>query len=34
MFDDAIKSKDKEDDVKIWDIAEIVEQALSFKKEI
>jgi Fe-S oxidoreductase/nitrate reductase gamma subunit len=32
MFDDAIKSKDKEEDVKIWDIAEIVEQALSLKK--
>lgn len=33
MFDDAIKSKDKEESLKIWDIAEIVEQALSVKKE-
>lgn len=29
MFDDAIKSKDMEEHVKIWDIAELVEQALS-----
>ena len=33
MFDDAIKSKDKEESLKIWDIAEIVEQALAFDKE-
>jgi len=32
MFDDAIKSKDKEESLKIWDIAEIVEQALPTKK--
>jgi Fe-S oxidoreductase len=31
MFDDAIKSKDKEDSLKIWDIAEIVEQALDIR---
>jgi Fe-S oxidoreductase len=29
MFDDAIKSKDLESSVKVWDIAEIVEQAIS-----
>jgi Fe-S oxidoreductase len=34
MFDDAIKSKDKEDSLKIWDIAEIVEQALDIKKDV
>jgi Fe-S oxidoreductase/nitrate reductase gamma subunit len=28
MFDDAIKSKDKEESLKIWDLAELVEQAL------
>lgn len=28
MFDDAIKSKDQEENLKIWDIAEIVEQSL------
>jgi Fe-S oxidoreductase/nitrate reductase gamma subunit len=28
MFDDAIKSKDQEERLKIWDIAEIVEQSL------
>lgn len=28
MFNDAIKDKDLEDDLKIWDIAELVEQAL------
>jgi Fe-S oxidoreductase len=28
MFDDAIKSKDMEGSLKIWDIAEIVEQSL------
>jgi Fe-S oxidoreductase/nitrate reductase gamma subunit len=33
MFDDAIKSKDREENLKIWDIAEIVEQALAVKKE-
>jgi Fe-S oxidoreductase len=33
MFDDAIKSKDKEEKVKIWDIAELVEQALSLDKK-
>ena len=34
MFDDAIKTKDKEESLKIWDIAEIVEQALDIKKNI
>jgi Fe-S oxidoreductase/nitrate reductase gamma subunit len=29
MFDDAIKNKEKEESLKIWDLAEIVEQALS-----
>jgi len=33
MFDDAIKSKDKQESLKIWDIAEIVEQALDIKKD-
>lgn len=33
MFDDAIKSKDKEESLKIWDIAEIVEQAISTENE-
>jgi Fe-S oxidoreductase len=33
MFDDAIKSKDKEESIKIWDIAEIVEQALAIDNE-
>jgi len=33
MFDDAIKSKDKEESLKIWDIAEIVELALDIKKD-
>lgn len=33
MFDDAIKGKETEDHVKIWDIAEIVEQALPEKRE-
>ena len=33
MFDDAIKSKDKEESLQIWDIAEIVEQALAIDKE-
>ena len=28
MFDDAIKSKEREESLKIWDIAEIVEQSL------
>ncbi len=28
MFDDAIKSKEKEERLKIWDLAELVEQAL------
>ncbi len=32
MFDDAIKSKDLEERVKIWDIAELVEQSLALKK--
>jgi Fe-S oxidoreductase/nitrate reductase gamma subunit len=31
MFDDAIKSKDKEESLKIWDLAEIVEQSLPGK---
>lgn len=31
MFDDAIKSKDMEGSLKIWDIAEIVEQSLLLK---
>jgi Fe-S oxidoreductase len=31
MFDDAIKSKDKEESLQIWDIAEIVEQSLQCK---
>lgn len=34
MFDDAIKSKDMEESLKIWDIAEIVEQALDIKKDV
>jgi len=33
MFDDAIKSKDLEERVKIWDIAEMVEQSLFPKSE-
>jgi len=33
MFDDAIKSKDKEESLKIWDLAEIVEQALTIDKD-
>jgi Fe-S oxidoreductase len=33
MFDDAIKSKDKEESLKIWDLAEIVEQALATDKK-
>jgi Fe-S oxidoreductase/nitrate reductase gamma subunit len=33
MFDDAIKSKDKEKSLQIWDIAEIVEQALAIDKK-
>lgn len=33
MFDDAIKSKDKEESLQILDIAEIVEQALAIDKE-
>ena len=33
MFDDAIKSKDKEESLQIWDIAEIVEHALAIDKE-
>ena len=33
MFDDAIKDKNKEDDVKIWDIAELVEQAIFGEKK-
>lgn len=33
MFDDAIKDKGKEDDLKIWDIAELVEQALFGEKK-
>jgi Fe-S oxidoreductase/nitrate reductase gamma subunit len=33
MFDDAIKSKDLEEKVKIWDIAEMVEQSLFPKNE-
>jgi Fe-S oxidoreductase/nitrate reductase gamma subunit len=28
MFDDAIKNKDKQESLKVWDIAEIIEQAL------
>jgi Fe-S oxidoreductase/nitrate reductase gamma subunit len=34
MFHDAIKSKDKEESLQIWDIAEIVDQALIIEKEI
>jgi len=33
MFDDAIKDKNKEDDVKIWDIAELVEKAIFGEKK-
>jgi Fe-S oxidoreductase/nitrate reductase gamma subunit len=33
MFDDAIKNKDMEESVKIWDIAELVEQALDLDKK-
>jgi Fe-S oxidoreductase/nitrate reductase gamma subunit len=33
MFEDAIKSKDKEESLQIWDIAEIVEQTLTIDKE-
>jgi Fe-S oxidoreductase/nitrate reductase gamma subunit len=33
MFDDAIKSKDKEESTKIWDIAEVVVQALGIMKD-
>jgi len=33
MFDDAIKSKEKEESLQIWDIAEIVEQALAIDKK-
>lgn len=33
MFDDAIKDKNLEENLKIWDIAELVEQALFGKKE-
>jgi Fe-S oxidoreductase/nitrate reductase gamma subunit len=33
MFDDAIKDKGMEDDLKIWDIAEVVEQALFGEKK-
>ena len=33
MFDDAIKSKDMEENVKIWDIAELVDQALALDKK-
>jgi Fe-S oxidoreductase len=33
MFDDAIKNKDMEETVKIWDIAELVEQALDLDKK-
>ncbi len=33
MFDDAIKDKNREDSLKIWDIAEIVEQALFGEKK-
>ncbi len=33
MFDDAIKDKEMEDDLKIWDIAEVVEQALFGEKK-
>ena len=33
MFDDAIKSKDMEESLKIWDLAEIVEQALAIDKK-
>jgi Fe-S oxidoreductase/nitrate reductase gamma subunit len=32
MFDDAIKSKDLEESLKIWDLAEIIEQALAIDK--
>lgn len=33
MFDDAIKDKSLEDSLKIWDIAELVEQALFGEKK-
>ncbi len=33
MFDDAIKSKDMEENTKIWDIAEVVAQALAIIKD-
>ena len=33
MFDDATKDKGMEDNVKIWDIAELVEQALFGEKK-
>jgi hypothetical protein len=33
MFDDAIKNKDMEDKLKIWDIAELVEQAIFGEKK-
>lgn len=34
MFDDAIKDKEMEESLKIWDIAEIVEQALFGEKKL
>ncbi len=34
MFDDAIKDKEMEENLKIWDIAEIVEQALFGEKKL
>lgn len=33
MFDDAIKNKEREESLQIWDIAEIVQQALANDKE-
>lgn len=33
MFDDAIKDKNMESDLKIWDIAELVEQAIFGEKK-
>jgi Fe-S oxidoreductase len=33
MFDDAIKDKNMEDDLKIWDLAELVEQAMLSGKQ-
>jgi hypothetical protein len=33
MFTDAIKDKNMEEDLKVWDIAELVAQALTEKKK-